>query len=303
MITYVTGSLFTSPAQVLVNTVNTEGVMGKGIALQFKRAFPEMFAEYQKLCESGEIAIGKLWLFKGSPNKWILNFPTKRFWRQPSRIEYLTAGLTKFVEEFDQLKIYSIAFPALGCGNGELDWKEVKPLMEQYLQRLPADIFIHPPLSADEVPEHKDQKAMTEWLRSEPRVLPFSEVWRDLGQLLADRSQFTTGMKAYSARLDADQYLVVTTESRDYRIEYDDLRELWSRFRSYGYLRRGIVSMRIEKVFYYLMPILAELSYVKRVELSESDNLTVHGAKPSRALSALQYVPPPAKLDVQPTLF
>lgn len=302
MITYVTGSLFTSPAQVLVNTVNIEGVMGKGIALQFKRAFPEMFAEYQRLCESGEIAIGKLWLYTGSSNKWILNFPTKRSWRQPSRLDYVEAGLRKFVEEFDQLKIYSVAFPALGCGNGELTWEDVKPLMEEYLQRVPADIFVYPPMAADEVPEHKDPKAMAEWLRSEPRVLAFSEVWRDLQRLLTEKSDFSTGLKAYTAKI-LDRNLIVTTEWRDYKIEYDDLRELWSRFRSYGYLRRGIVSKPIEKVFYYIMPIFAELSYVERVELSESANLTVHGAKPSRSLGALQYIPPVESSVRQPTLF
>lgn len=302
MITYVTGSLFTSPAQVLVNTVNTEGVMGKGIALQFKRTFPEMFAEYQRLCENRGIRVGKLWLYKGSPNKWILNFPTKRGWRQPSQLDFIEAGLQKFVEEFDQLKIYSIAFPALGCGNGELAWSDVKPLMEQYLQKVPADIFIYPPMSADEVPEHKDQKAMIEWLRSEPRMLAFSEVWSDLKYLLSEKAEFTTGVKPYKAKIE-EQHLVVTTDSRDYRIEYDDLRELWSRFRTYGYLRRGIVSKPIEKVLYYIMPILGELSYVERVELSESDNLTVHGGRPSRSLAALQYIPPIQNDSHQPTLF
>ena len=121
MITYVKGTIFASPAQVLVNTVNTEGVMGKGLALRFKQIYPEMFARYQELCENGQIKIGKLWLFK-TDHKWILNFPTKNSWRQPSRIEYLAAGLKKFSEEFIDLKIHSVAFPALGCGNGELDW-------------------------------------------------------------------------------------------------------------------------------------------------------------------------------------
>src|SRR5688572_19031838 len=116
MITYVKGSIFASPARVLVNTVNTEGVMGKGIALRFKQVYPEMFTQYQQLCERGRITIGKLWLYKTS-HKWILNFPTKRTWRQPSQIGFIEAGLSKFSQEFVDLKIHSIAFPALGCGN------------------------------------------------------------------------------------------------------------------------------------------------------------------------------------------
>lgn len=111
MITYVAGNLFTSPAQVLVNTVNTQGVMGKGIALQFRKTFPDMFKKYQDLCETNKIDIGVLWIYK-TPHKWILNFPTKRHWRNPSRAEYIEIGLRKLSEKFNELGIYSIAFPA-----------------------------------------------------------------------------------------------------------------------------------------------------------------------------------------------
>src|SRR5688572_26562315 len=99
MLTFVRGNLFESPAKVLVNTVNTVGVMGKGIALSFKQIYPEMFQRYVQLCESGQLDIGKLWLYK-TPHKWILNFPTKKNWRAPSRLEYLEAGLRKFVATY-----------------------------------------------------------------------------------------------------------------------------------------------------------------------------------------------------------
>jgi len=277
--------------------------MGKGIALKFRRTFPEMFLEYQELCEQRKIDIGVLWIYKGSPNKWVLNFPTKTSWRQPSSIEFIEKGLKKFVEEFNDLKIYSVAFPALGCGNGDLDWESVKPVMETYLAKIPADVFIYPPLSVDAVPEHRKEKEMIDWLRAEPRSLPFTEVWRDLGLLLARDDSFRTGVKAFKAKISDDHTLVITTESRDYKIEYEDLRELWSRFRSYGYLRRGIVSKPIEKVFYYLMPILAELPYVGKVELSESGNFSQSGISSGRTLSALQYMPPPSESVIQPLLF
>ena len=143
MITYVVGDLFTSPAKVLVNTVNTVGVMGKGIAKDFKRVYPEMFAEYQAHCEHGLLDTGKLWLYK-TPHKWILNFPTKKHWRKPSKLEYIEAGLRKFADTYDAKGIVSISFPMLGCGNGELDWeRQVQPLMDEILRPLPIDIYIH----------------------------------------------------------------------------------------------------------------------------------------------------------------
>ncbi len=133
MLIYVDGDLFLSPAHVLVNTVNTVGVMGKGIAKDFKFFFPEMFREYQSRCENNSIDIGKLFLFR-TATKWILNFPTKKHWRNPSKTEYIEAGLKAFVAGYARTGITSIAFPRLGCGNGELDWeKQVRPLMEKHL--------------------------------------------------------------------------------------------------------------------------------------------------------------------------
>lgn len=155
MILYVKGDLFQSPAQVLVNTVNTVGVMGKGIALEFKRLFPEMYRRYRDLCEQRQIEIGKLWLYK-SPNKWVLNFPTKKHWRYPSRVEYIEAGLQKFVESYGNLDIHSIAFPPLGCGNGQLDFEtQAKPLMEKYLRQLPIEVFIYTNRESAVVKTHK----------------------------------------------------------------------------------------------------------------------------------------------------
>ena len=119
MITYVACDLFLSPARVLVNTVNTVGVMGKGIAKRFKQIYPDMFERYQQLCEGDAFDIGELWLYK-TPNKWVLNFPTKRHWRQQSRPEHIEQGLRKFGDTYHVLGITSVSFPLLGCGNGEL---------------------------------------------------------------------------------------------------------------------------------------------------------------------------------------
>ena len=143
MITYVVTDLFQSPAKVLVNTVNTVGVMGAGIAKEFKRIYPEMFSEYKALCERGQLDVGQLWIYK-TPHRWILNFPTKKHWRQPSRPEYIEAGLQKFCEIYIEQEITSISFPLLGCGNGGLDWEQVvRPMMERYLENLPIELFVH----------------------------------------------------------------------------------------------------------------------------------------------------------------
>jgi O-acetyl-ADP-ribose deacetylase (regulator of RNase III) len=143
MITYVQGDLFQSNAKVLVNPVNIMGVMGKGVALEFKKRYPAMFEEYHTLCEKGQFKIGDLWLYKAS-DKWVLNFPTKQHWREKSTVEIIQAGLHKFVEFYETDTITSIAFPKLGSGLGGLDWeKQVRPIMEQYLQALPIEISIY----------------------------------------------------------------------------------------------------------------------------------------------------------------
>lgn len=147
MLTYTSGDLFQSPADVLVNPVNTVGVMGKGLAREFKRRYPDMFAQYRAMCEAGEFKIGDLWLYEGSDRR-VLNFPTKVHWRSPSKPGYIEAGLRRFRVEYPAWDVRSIAFPALGCGHGELDFEtQVRPLMEQYLTNLPPDISVYTPLS------------------------------------------------------------------------------------------------------------------------------------------------------------
>jgi O-acetyl-ADP-ribose deacetylase (regulator of RNase III) len=145
-IDYLEGDILNAKTQVVVNTVNCEGFMGKGLALQFKKAYPEMFKEYQLKCKEGEISIGHLHLYKGSPRYWILNFPTKNRWRNKSTLEYIEQGLNTFRKNYGEWGIISIAFPRLGCQLGGLDWKEVKPLMERYLDLpgLSVEIFSPP---------------------------------------------------------------------------------------------------------------------------------------------------------------
>jgi len=196
---YVEGNIFESPAQTLVNTVNTAGAMGKGLAREFKRLFPQMFREYQKLCESKDLRIGKLWLYS-TPNKLVLNFPTKKHWRYPSRMGYVEDGLKTFVSNYDRARISSVAFPQLGCGNGELDWRDVKSMMAKYLKKLPIDVYVYE-VNRYTFPEHKDVERMREWLVTEPASYPFDEFRRDLENVMSDSSACeTTDGRVFSVR-------------------------------------------------------------------------------------------------------
>lgn len=149
MIHYKVGNLLDSEAEALVNTVNTVGVMGKGIALQFKNMFPNNFKLYSIACKNKDLKIGKLLVHKEetllSGNKVIINFPTKTDWRLPSEYEYIELGLKELVNVIIENKIKSIAIPPLGSGNGGLDWHKVKPILEEYLKNLDCDIYIYEP--------------------------------------------------------------------------------------------------------------------------------------------------------------
>lgn len=188
MLTYLKGDMFKSPAQVLVNTVNTVGVMGKGVALEFKKQYPDMFKAYERACNDKLLDIGKLMLWKGS-NKWILLFPTKKHWRNPSKIEYIEAGLQKFIETYAEKGITSISFPRLGCGNGGLDWADVQPLMERYLKKLPISVFIYIGPYGDQKPEHLAQAPMEQWLHSNPQNIGFTIIEEDLQKQFSSRTQ------------------------------------------------------------------------------------------------------------------
>jgi O-acetyl-ADP-ribose deacetylase (regulator of RNase III) len=134
MIRFKTGNLFDSNAEALVNTVNCVGVMGRGVALQFKQAYPDNFKAYAAACERGQVQPGRMFVFDTgelTAPRWIINFPTKRHWRGKSRIEDIEAGLAALVSEVQRRGIRSIALPPLGAGLGGLDWNSVRPLIER----------------------------------------------------------------------------------------------------------------------------------------------------------------------------
>ncbi len=140
MIRFVQGDILQAESEALVNTVNCVGVMGRGIALQFKNVFPANFKAYETACQRGEVQPGRMFVFETGVltlPRYIINFPTKRHWRGKSRIEDIQTGLAALAEEIRERNIQSIAIPALGSGLGGLDWNEVRPLIERALAALP----------------------------------------------------------------------------------------------------------------------------------------------------------------------
>ena len=152
MLHYRVGNIVESEAVALVNTINTVGVMGKGIALRFKEAFPNNFKRYVEACKQGEVRIGQLLVTEEQPLwsgvKTIINFPTKEHWRNPSQYAYIEEGLVALVALIEERNITSIAIPPLGAGNGGLDWVRVRGLLVQHLSHLACEVYIYEPNDA-----------------------------------------------------------------------------------------------------------------------------------------------------------
>jgi O-acetyl-ADP-ribose deacetylase (regulator of RNase III) len=163
MIQLCQGDILSADAEALVNTVNCVGIMGRGIALQFRNAFPENYAVYKTLCDKKQLHPGKMLVFdlnRLENPRFIINFPTKRHWKGNSRIEDIQSGLKALVEEVKTRGIRSIAVPPLGCGLGGLNWREVRPLIEDAFKELPSvRTLIYEPAGAPPAKEMVRQKA------------------------------------------------------------------------------------------------------------------------------------------------
>ena len=158
MVTFIKGDIFRSPAQVLTNTVNCVGVMGKGVALEFKNRYPQMFSDYKSKCDQGKVKPGQPYLWEDDSVQ-ILNFPTKRNWRDNSLLQDIEEGLKHIASSYEQMGIQSIAMPALGCGLGGLKWSEVQPLIVKHLGCLPdLDVYVYEPQSVAVVKSNAEER-------------------------------------------------------------------------------------------------------------------------------------------------
>ncbi len=291
MLQYVTTPLFDSPAQTLVNTVNTVGVMGKGIAAEFKRRYPEMFTRYKRFCETGQLDIGKLYLYR-TPNKWVLNFPTKKHWRNPSKLEYIELGLEKFVDTYSQMGITSVSFPQLGCGNGGLDWNVVRPVMERYLQQMPIPVYVHvTERRRNFVPEHLDRKELLRFRQD----IGFMQFWNDL------REAAQADAPAVSSYYEEGglQPLVFRSGGRTLSIPGEDFEDFWNSLRLRGAIASdafpGVLKQESDEV----IKLLRRLHYIQLIEFASTDS---SGRKQYR--KGVRFSPPaaiaaPALIDLE----
>ena len=300
MITYVIDDLMQSPAKVLVNAVNIAGVMGKGIAYDFKLCYPEMFAQYRDLCRRSAFDIGQLMLYQ-TAHKWVLNFPTKQHWRSSSQVEHIEHGLQTFVATYATRGITSASFPRLGTGAGGLDWeRDVRLLMENYLDPLPIAIYIHEYDENDPHLPERNIRATRAWLEGTPKPVSFSKFWRDITRLLKSESKFTTldGETRFSVGRDKRRKghnLVVLVDSAPQPLFLSEslLVELWLYVRSAGYALTANLPGGLDEHADVMVALLAQLDYVRPVHLVGADGLTQLG---------LHYIPPTSRSNDVPTL-
>lgn len=270
MLTYHRTSLLESEAQTIVNTVNTVGVMGKGLADELRKRHPDMFKAYKRICDQHLLDIGKLWLWRSS-SQWILNFPTKKHWRNPSKIEFVEAGLRKFVDQYESKGIREIAFPRLGCGNGGLAWENVQPLMHRYLSDLPIRIYIHDFNVDMNFPEHREYAP----IRAENSYHDFICDLRSTIFLNGGTFALIDNFGNFNAELvDRGDESVLVFEGIDWKAELDefDLSEFWVLINKGPVDSSRLVGMARENVS-PLFSLLSSLSYIRPVEISRDSDI------------------------------
>lgn len=270
MIQYINGNLFTSNAKVLVNTVNTVGVMGKGIASDFKKYYPKMFEEYKQLCDTNRLKIGDLHLYKTS-NKWILNFPTKEHWRTPSKLEFIEKGLQQLIKDAHKLQINDIAMPKLGCGNGGLDWEsEVKPIVEEYLKKSPINVSIYE-FDKDIIPEHLTQKDIEEWLLSEPKNLSFRLFLEDLLDVYKQKTLFIETIPLanheYIVKYNENEGLfAIQSDEKKFILSKEDIQTMFFTLKNRGKLCADDIAHELYDYRDEIFDFLTKLNYVLKNE-------------------------------------
>lgn len=283
MLQFLQSSILESQAQTVVNTVNTVGVMGKGLAHAYREKYPAMFKVYKELCDKKQFSVGQLWLWRGT-HQWVLNFPTKQHWRYPSKMEYIESGLIKFVNNYESRGIREISFPRLGCGNGGLDWKDVKPLMEKYLEHLQIPIYIHDYEVDIGAPEHKIAFMGRPYRRS------FDALQEDLRTIcLETEGLFKTINKKshFKVEFNEDESLSFTDLSGTLKaiISVDELYEAWTMLIN-GPVGESRLIGEARNASDYLLGLLASLPYARAIQLTNKDGNKTIAIEISDDLSA-----------------
>ena len=282
-------SLMVSRSQTLVNTVNTVGVMGKGLAADFKAQCPEMFDEYRRLCSHEKIHPGKSFLWKGK-GKWVLNFATKKHWRQPSKIEYLEDGLREFREKYEDWGIREVAFPRLGCGNGGLSWDDVKPVMLEYLVDLPIAVYIHDFEKNIGTPEHSVGEDATLFEEREPEN--FENFKEDIKRLVeSNEGRFDSSLLSgrFEVELNKDFELYSKNGHENLLASEEELFTVWAHL-SGGPLSRSDLPETAYDNAFIIFSLLEKLSYIRLINMAGRNGsprvaLEMNGVPSSESLS------------------
>ncbi|MBC8587535.1 macro domain-containing protein [Tissierellaceae bacterium BX21] len=237
--------------------------MGKGIALEFKNRYPEMFKVYQKECDENNFDIGNLLLWK-KEDKWVLLFPTKKHWRSKSEIYYIEKGLDKFVQTYEVLGIESIAFPRLGCGNGGLEWNVVQPIMEKHLKNLPIRIYIYVDNYKNTIPEFKQISEMEKWIRENPKSIGFNMLKEDLQNTIKLNNELLI-CESEIKHISWEEDGIYIINGEEIIIPEYDLSDFWEYIRSVGILETDKLPERFSLYGTIMLDILSRLDYVQPV--------------------------------------
>ncbi len=266
-----TGNLLEADTEALVNTVNTEGVMGKGIALQFKKKFPEMYEAYRHACQAEKVRPGKMHVFERKDMlnpRFIINFPTKRHWRSPARMEDLESGLHALVAEIKRRKIRSIAVPPLGCGNGGLEWAIVRPTIERALSKLKdVQVLLYPPAGAPEATEIVHHTARPEMNASRAITL---KIWKEYFALGYRLTLLEVHKLLYFLQ-EAGESLRLRFQKDRYGPYADNLRHLLHRFEGHFSLGFGDGRNSPETEIELLAPAVSEAEKFLRQHSDQSE--------------------------------
>ncbi|MGJ3240027.1 MAG: macro domain-containing protein [Anaerolineae bacterium] len=285
MIHYIHGDLFYSPARVLVNPVNTVGAMGSGIAHDFKRFFPEMYEQYRDLCQRDAFNIGQLLLYRGS-HKWVLNFPTKRHFRATATLNHIEDGLKKFVQIYAEQGITSVSFPALGAGDDALDWAEVKPVMEGYLDPLPIAVYVHLH-TINTASQRRSIRIMKHWLTQRPAQVTFARFWQELVALAQQpHTAHDFPFKLVATVAQGRQRLslkLLPRQGETIFLPETQLRDLWQYVVRAGYVLPQNLPAGLETHASMLIALLSELSLFRSIKIEDRNGQIVTG---------LHYIPP-----------
>ena len=262
---YIYGDIFESPAQVLVNPVNTVGVMAKGLPNDFKRFFPEMFTQYQAQCQADQFHVGQLMLVR-TPHKWILNLPTKQHFQADARLEFIEAGLKRFIEVFADAGITSVSFPMLGVGDDNLDWDEVRPVIEFYLRSLPIPTYVHIMDSQDPFfPERRNLRRLRTRLNHYLTHVSFEQFWDDLLGVLQTHRTFRTLDSGASFRVKNPPNkiaLQIRAKGVDGYISERLLQDWWRFMQRVGYALPIHFPSGLDTLAPYLISLTQHLPYV-----------------------------------------